>query len=158
MNETAIHIDPPLQPLTVNNQFQALGTSVVTTTCQMPSSSIPPMLAINTPVTANNLSLPSGNQLPTATDEVLSAASPTRPPTLTTNPHPIRHTSESLLTQPLPMNSNQRGIIMDSFQQSLPPVPASIKERIIKCEYIDLTTFLPKAMLSSNVEPDHPAH
>ena len=161
MNETASHIGPPLQPMTVNNrsaisQFQASGASVVTTTCQMPSSSIRPVLTINTPVTAKNSSLPSGNQLPTAIDEVLSAASPTQPLKLTTNPHPIRHTSESLLTQPLPMNSNQRGIIMDSLQQSLPPVPARIKERIIKGEYIDLTTLLPKAVLSSNVEPDHP--
>ena len=54
------------------------------------------------------------------------------------------------------MNSNQRGIITDLLQQSLSPVPARIKERIIKGEYIDLTTLLPKAMLSSNVEPDHP--
>ena len=122
----------------------------------MPSSSIQPVLTIITPVTANNSSLPGGNQLPTATDEALSAASPTQPLTLTTNPHPIRHTSESLLTQTLPMNSNQRGIIMDSLQQSLPPVPARIKERIIKGEYTDLTTLLPKAMFSSNVEPDHP--
>ena len=45
---------------------------------------------------------------------------------------------------------------MDSLQQSLPPVPARIKEQIIKGEYINLTTLLPKAMLSSNVEPDHP--
>ena len=45
---------------------------------------------------------------------------------------------------------------MDSLQQSLPPVPARIKKRIIKDEYKDLTTLLPKAMLSSNVEPDHP--
>ena len=148
INETASHIGPPLQPMTINNcsaisQFQASGASVVTTTCQMPSSSIQPVLAINTPVTANNSSLPGGNQLPTATDEVLSAASPTQPLTLTTNPHPIRYTSESLLMQPLPMNSYQRGIIMDSLQQSLPPVPARIKGRIIKGEYIDLTTLLP---------------
>ena len=161
MNETASQTGPPLQPMTVSNcsaisQFPASGASGVTTTCQMPSSCIQPVLAINTPVTTNNSSLRGGNQLPTATDEVLSAASPTQPLTLTTNPHPIRHTSESLLTQPLPMNSNQRGIIMDSLQQSLPPVPAKIKERIIKGEYIDLTTLLPKAMLSSNVEPDHP--
>ena len=139
MNETASHIGPPLHPMTVNNcsaisQFQASGTNIVTTTCQMPSSSIQPVFTINTPVTANNSSIPSGNQLPTATDEVLSAASPTQLLTLTTNRHPIRHTSESLLTQPLPMNSNQRGIIMDFFQQSLPPVPARIKERIIKGE------------------------
>ena len=45
---------------------------------------------------------------------------------------------------------------MDSLQQSLPPVPARIKERIIKGDYINLKTLLPKAMLSSNVEPDHP--
>ena len=122
--------------------------------CHHPAFS--PMLAIITPVTANNSSLPCGNQLPTATDEALSATSPIQPLTLTTNPHPIRHTSESLLMHPLPMNSNQRGIIMDLLQQSLPPVPARIKERIIKGEYIDLTTLLPKAMFSSNVEPDHP--
>ena len=161
MNETASQIGLPLQPMTVSNcsainQFPASGASGVTTTCQMPSSYIQPVLAINIPLTANNSSLHGGNQLLTATDEVLSAASPTLPLTLTTNPHPIRHTSESLLTQPLPMNSNQRGIIMDSLQQSLPPVPARIKERIIKGEYIDLTTLLPKANLSSNVEPDHP--
>ena len=54
------------------------------------------------------------------------------------------------------MNLNQREIITDSWQQSLPPVPARVKERIIKGEYIDFTTLLPKAMLSSNVEPDHP--
>ena len=84
--------------------------------------------------------MPSSSIQPTATDEALSAASPTQPLTLTTNPHPIRHTSESLLMQPLPMNSNQRGIIMDSLQQSLPPVPARIKEQIIKGEYINLTT------------------
>ena len=164
MNEIASHMGPPLQSMTVNNrsaisQFQASSVSVVTTTCQMPSSSIQPVLAINTSVTANNLSLPGGNQLPTATDEVLHICSiHTQPLTLTTNPHPIRHTSESLLTQPLPMNSNQRGIVMDSLQQSLPPVPARIKEQIIKSEYIDLTTLLPKAMFSSNVEPDPLAH
>ena len=121
MNETASHMGPPLQPMTVNNhsaisQLQVSGGNVVTTTCQMPSSRIQPMLTINTPVTANNLSLPTGNQLPTATDEVLSAASPTQPLTLTANPHPNRHTSISLLTQPLPMNSNQKGIIMDSLR------------------------------------------
>ena len=56
------------------------------------------------------------------------------------------------------MNSNQRGIITNSRQQSLPPVPARFKERIIKGEYIEFTALLPKAMLSSNVyvEPDHP--
>ena len=47
------------------------------------------------------LAVPVAPALPTATDEVLSAASPTQPLTLTTNPHPIRHTSESLLMQPL---------------------------------------------------------
>ena len=80
VNEIASQIGPPLQPTTVNNcsainQFQASGASVVTTTCQMPSSSIQPVLAINTPVTANNSSLPGGNQLPTATDEVLRICS-----------------------------------------------------------------------------------
>ena len=123
----------------------------------MPSSRLQPVRATDQSVAANNLQLPSSNQLPAATDEVLSAASPAQPLTLTTmNPHLVSHTSQPLLTQPLPMNLNQREIITDSWQQSLPPVPARVKERIIKGEYIDLTTLLPKAMLSSSVEPDHP--
>ena len=140
-NETARHIGPSLQPVTandrsINNQFQAPGNSVATTTCQMPSSRLQPVLAIDQSVAANNLQLPSSNQLPAATDEVLStAASPAQPLTLTTNPHLISHTSQPLLTQPLPMNLNQREIITDSWQQSLPPVPARVKERIIKGEY-----------------------
>ena len=43
-----------------------------------------------------------------------------------------------------------------SFAAISAPVPARIKERIIKGDYIDFTTLLPKAMLSSSVEPDHP--
>ena len=159
-NESAGHSGRALQPATVNNcsinnQSQVPGNSVITTTGQMPSSSLQPVQAINQPVVANNLPLLGSNQLE-PTDEVLSAASPTQPLTLTANPHPIDHTSQPCLMQPLPMNSNVRGIIMDPLQQSLPPVPARIKERIIKGEYIDFTTLLPKAMLSSSVEPDHP--
>ena len=80
MNETACQIGPPLQPMTVSNcsaisQFPASGASGVTNTCQMPSSCIQPVLAINTPVTANNSSLRGGNQLPTAIDEVRTICS-----------------------------------------------------------------------------------
>ena len=51
-NETARHIGPSLQPVTandqsINNQFQAPGDSVAATTCQMPSSSLQPVLAID---------------------------------------------------------------------------------------------------------------
>ena len=50
-NETARHIGPSLQPVTANdrsiNQFQAPDNSVATTTCQMPSSRLQPVLAID---------------------------------------------------------------------------------------------------------------
>ena len=54
-NETASRISPPLQPKTtnnrsINNQLQALGDSAVTATCQMPSSSLQPVLALDKPV------------------------------------------------------------------------------------------------------------
>ena len=39
-------------------------------------------------------------------------------------------------------------------QQHLPPVPPKIRERIIKGEFIDFVTLLPKAMFSSRTEPD----
>ena len=82
-NETASHIGPPLQPVnanncSINNQFQSLGDSAVTTTCQMPSSSLQLVLAIDQPAVANNLQLPRSNEL-LAADEVLSAASPMQP-------------------------------------------------------------------------------
>jgi len=38
-------------------------------------------------------------------------------------------------------------------QSSLPPVPSHICDRIIRGEYIEFSTFLPKAMFSSNLEP-----
>ena len=79
----------------INNQFQAPGNSVATTTCQMPSSRLQPVLAIDQSVAANNLQLPSSNQLPAATDEVLSAASPVQPLTLITNPHLIMQSHQS---------------------------------------------------------------
>ena len=125
----------------------------------MPSSSLQPVLAIDQPIVANNLPLPSNNQLE-AKDEMLSAASPTQSLTLTTNPDSISHTRYTSQPRLLPMNPNVRWIMMDHLQQSLPTVPARIKEQIIKGEYIDFTTLLPKAMLSSSVEPDHlaPSH
>ena len=39
-------------------------------------------------------------------------------------------------------------------QQNLPPVPPKIRERIIRGEYIDFVTLLPKTMFSGSTEPD----
>ena len=60
------------------------------------------------------------------------------------------------MNQPLEMTSNQGLADFLSQSQTLPPIPAKIKEWIIRGEYIDFTTLIPKAMLSSNVEPEHP--
>ena len=92
-------------------------------------------------------------------DGSLSRDSSIQPLTLVTDPITISRTSQPLSTminQPLAMTSNQG--LADSLRQSqtLPPIPAKIKERIIRGEYIDFTTLIPKAMLSSNVEPEHP--
>ena len=42
--------------------------------------------------------------------------------------------------------------IIDSTQQCLPPVPQRLRKRIIKGEFIDFITLLPKAMFSSGIE------
>ena len=46
-------------------------------------------------------------------------------------------------------------IITNPLTQYLPPVPSRIRERIIKGEFIDFVTLLPKAMFSTNHYPDH---
>ena len=45
--------------------------------------------------------------------------------------------------------------IIDSTQQCLPPVLQRLRERIIKGEFIDFITPLPKAMFSSGIELDN---
>jgi len=61
----------------------------------------------------------------------------------------------TLIDQSLVINSHSAGVT-ELAQQSLPPVPLRIKERIIKGEYIDCVSFLPKVMFSSSTDPDLP--
>ena len=146
--------NPTLRPVAANNNHStstATNDGTATNTGQIPTSISQSMLA--------NQALSSENQPLAATDGPLSRASSIQPLTLVTDPITISRTSQPLSTminQPLAMTSNQG--LADSLRQSqtLPPIPAKIKERIIRGEYIDFTTLIPKAMLSSNVEPEHP--
>ena len=66
------------------------------------------------------------------------------------------HTSNApprLINQSSLMNTIPTSLTT-STDQLLPPVPPRIRERIIKGEYIDFTTLLPKTMFSSGSELD----
>jgi len=92
-------------------------------------------------------------------DETLSAASSMQHLTLS-NPNVVNqrivpNPVPTLMDQSLMINSHPAGIT-EPAQQSLPPVPSRVKERIIKGEYIDFASLLPKAMFSSSTDPDLP--
>ena len=118
--------NPTLRPVAANNNHStstATNDGTATNTGQIPASISQSMLA--------NQALSSGNQPLAATDGSLSRASSIQPLTLVTDPITISHTSQPLSTminQPLAMTSNQG--LADSLRQSqtLPPIPAKIKE------------------------------
>ena len=51
-----------------------------------------------------------------------------------------------------PATDNPAGVSIHT--RYLPPVPPKVRERIIKGEYIDFATLLPKAMFSSSMKPE----
>ena len=116
------------------------------------------MLLVNSQPMAVNVTnqLPSTSNQPPDTigDEEASIILPVAP--VATSNAVTHHTSN-----PLPTLINQSSLMSmiptpaNSTDQLLPPVPPRIRERIIKGEYIDFTTLLPKAMFSSGSEPDY---
>jgi len=92
-------------------------------------------------------------------DETLSAVSSMQHLTLlnpnVANQRIALNPVPTLMYQSLVINSHPAGVA-EQAQQSLPPVPPRIKEHIIKGEYIDFASLLPKAMFSSSTDPDLP--
>ena len=94
-------------------------------------------------------------------DNTLSATSSMQPLSLA-NPNAadclaVPNPVPALMNPSLASGSFQTEPSHELTQQSLPPVPPRIKECIIKGEYIDFSTLLPKAMFSSSPEPDQPS-
>ena len=124
----------------------------------------------NQPPTTSTPSLSTSNQLPPTlpltinqqVDDVLSAASPNQPLSPTTvNNHtallncalpPTLPTLPALRDQPTTIANNTADVSIHT--RYLPPVPPKVRERIIKGEYIDFATLLPKAMFSSSTGPE----
>ena len=94
-------------------------------------------------------------------DETLSATSSMQPLSLANpnaaNCQAVPNPVPALMDPSLAPGSFQTEPSHELMQHSLPPVPPRIKERIIKGEYIDFSTLLPKAMFSSSPEPDQPS-
>ena len=147
-----------LTPATL--QSGVMQTSVTTTAVATTSDNLPP--TTNTPSLSTSSQLLPTLPLNTTNqqlDEVLSAASPiqslssaavnnqtallncTLPPTL-----------PALRNQPAAITDNSADVSIHT--RYLPPVPPKVRERIIKGEYIDFVTLLPKAMFSSGTEPE----
>ena len=126
-----------IQPLTNGNLLS-------TTTNQLPAI---------LPAAVNQLQ-PSTSQY-VRDHEVLSAASPIP---LTTNAnvtnYHIVNTFPTITDDHSTVAVNPMSII-DPTQHCLPPVPQRLRERIIKGEFIDFITLLPKAMFSSGIELDN---
>ena len=93
-------------------------------------------------------------------DKVLSAASPIQPlsPTTVNNQTALLNctlspTLPALINRPATITDNPADVSIHT--RYLPPVPPpQVRERIIKGEYIDFATLLPKAMFSSSRESE----
>ena len=90
-------------------------------------------------------------------DEELSEASIIQPVMSATTSGAVTHQTGNALSMPINQSSLMNMIptsVANPTDQLLPPVPPRIRERIIKGEYIDFATLLPKAMFSDSSEPD----
>ena len=91
-------------------------------------------------------------------DEVLSAAPDPIGPS--TSCFPVMNNAESTLVpvhlQPTTVQSASvpTPIQPTVVQSSLPPVPPRIRDRIIRGEFIDFSSLLPKAMFTGGLEPE----
>ena len=151
------HLTPAVPQSTVMETSLATTATVTTAHIQPPTndnllSTTTNQLPAILPAAVNQLQ-PSTSQY-VRDYEVLSAASPIP---LTTNANVTNyHTANTFPTitddhSTVAVNPTS---IIDPTQQCLPPVPQRLRECIIKGEFIDFITLLPKAMFSSGIELD----
>jgi len=120
-------------PATLQNQTTHLQTSVITTEPTSYHS------VVSTATTTYPKDPANGT---------LSAASSMQHLTLSN----LNVVNRQVAPNPLPTLMDWSLVINSQAQQSVPP----IKECIIKGEYIDVASLLPKAMFSSSTDPDLP--